>query len=737
MQNKSWLGSLWIVLRLALAKLGLLALWFGMAYIMNYMYNRFGGFTYAYTYVHSLIIIAYVFFCTKHVFLKTLRQVRENPSELGGSAMMNGFKDMLGRFKNGKVFGRNKPSGDTKGADEKKSVEKALDNEGSEGAISAGNLSKIATNFRNIKDRFMGDGHAEVDDILNEIDPLGNRMSRRFPKITKGVKGSSRKEMLGDYDAIGSTEGISKTSSGMLESMAAAGELGQVMSSSADGSQIAKLAVGSVENASRMVSHLNKQGLKAWNDDEGNVYYNSQGVDLESAEVRKGLYGGLLEEYYNEIDEDTSLQEQTEENVNPYTQLDNGNLKIDVGDKGISTSNVDAILGSTEFRDSFVLESSPVKGMNGEYIQGSLVVKPRNGVDEQSVMNQMFSADTRLREERGEQERGEIEQNKSISFEGLQDFENVNKYIKNGMSLQGNKIIYDSNNSKHVKSVSKLKNKINSENESKYGEKLEFMTNLASHTAYGDDSGINVEYSNTSQDKEVHNFARKTGLVGDKVESKVYAGDSAKRISKNIKEARNLLSMDNETINDYHQKRDDLFRFGDTAFIGEDENYDKGFNKLFKSAKKVGGDKEQLQGRMDEYTDLGRKFQNASITEQEYNRGVEALYSDLQTDLQDNGTFAKVLSKEVRREKAPKELKTSFDAYVKSKRNLEDSGVSSDMVERFNSAEFTDLMDTLDNIDDIEDNGDGTLNIKSDEALNTDDTKRIIEKMEGFDSKEE
>src|SRR5699024_8737195 len=39
MQNKSWLGSLWIVLRLALAKLGLLALWFGMAYIMNYMYN--------------------------------------------------------------------------------------------------------------------------------------------------------------------------------------------------------------------------------------------------------------------------------------------------------------------------------------------------------------------------------------------------------------------------------------------------------------------------------------------------------------------------------------------------------------------------------------------------------------------------------------------------------------------------------------------------------------------------
>src|SRR5699024_2352672 len=111
-----------------------------------------------------------------------------------------------------------------------------------------------------------------------------------------------------------------------------------------------------------------------------------------------------------------------------------------------------------------------------------------------------------------------------------------------------------------------------------------------------------------------------------------------------------------------------------------------------------------------------------SITEQEYNRGVEALYSDLQTDLQDNGTFAKVLSKEVRREKAPKELKTSFDAYVKSKRNLEDSGVSSDMVERFNSAEFTDLMDTLDNIDDIEDKG---------------DTKRIIEKMEGFDSKEE
>lgn len=729
MQNKSWLGTVWIIIRLALAKLGLLALWFGMAYGMNYMYNRFGGFTYAYTYVHSLIIIVYIYFCIKKVFLKTLQQVRENPSELGGSKMLSDFKDTVGKFRNGKLFNRGNPS--SKGTNEK-SVEKTLDNEGSEGAISTGTLGNIGTNLRAIRDKFKGSSQGEVDEISNAIDPLGNRMSRRFPKLTKGVSGESRKEMLGDYDAIGSAEGIGITSSEMLGNMAATGTAGQVLSSTAGGAQITKMAVGTAENASRLASHLTSKGVKAWDDGEGNVYYNSQGVDQDSKEVRKGLYGGLLEEYYDEIDEGTSIKEQSEDNVLPYSQTEDGNLSIDVGDKGISTSNVDAILSSSKFRDSFVLESSPVKGMNGEYIQGSLVVKPRNGVDAHESVSQMFTADSRMRQDRGEQERGEVEQDQSVTLEGLQDYQEVERYIKSGMSLQGNKIVYDSSNSKHIKSVSKLKKKIESQNESKYEDKLDFMTNMASHVAYGDGSGVDIEYSNTGKDKEVRQFAKQKDLVGDKVESKVYAGEGAERITKNIKEARSLINMDNESINEYHNKRDELFKHGESVFIGEDENYEKGFNKLAKTAKKAGGNKDLIEGRVKEYKNLGNQFNNAEITETEYNREVEALYSDLQLDLQEDGSYSKVLAKEVRSEKAPQEFKDSFNNYVKSKRNLEDNGVSSEMVERFDSAEFSNMMETLDNIDDIEDNGDGTVNIKSDQSLNEEDTERIIEKMRGI-----
>src|SRR5699024_10542212 len=139
---------------------------------------------------------------------------------------------------------------------------------------------------------------------------------------------------------------------------------------------------------------------------------------------------------------------------------------------------------------------------------------------------------------RGEQERGEVEQDQSVTLEGLQDYQEVERYIKSGMSLQGNKIVYDSSNSKHIKSVSKLKKKIESQNATKYEDKLDFMTNMASHVAYGDGSGVDIEYSNTGQDKEVHQFAKQKDLVGDKVESKVYAGEGAERITKNIKEAR-------------------------------------------------------------------------------------------------------------------------------------------------------------------------------------------------------
>src|SRR5699024_8530859 len=381
------------------------------------------------TYIHSLAIIVYVILCTKYVFLKTFRQVKDSPNDMGASMMLQDAREGLGRLRNGRAFG----GSESGGKEREKSVEKTLKNEGEEGEVPTGKMESVVGGIRNVMSKLKGKNYGEVDEISNALDPLGSKMEKRFPKLLKGVGGTARRNMLRDYDSIGNAEGVVGTSVAKLDKLAEAGAYGAVISSNANGTQIAKLGIGSTEHAERLVSHLGTQGIKAWSDDNGDVFFNSQGRDLDDSQVRKGMYNGLLTDYYNEIDNDYKVEDKEEENILPYTKTEDGNLSVDVNDKGISTSNIDNIINSKEFSDNFVLESKPEKDMKGEYIQGSMVVKARNGVDEEQAMEQLFERDARLREERGEQERGEVPQDRSVSYEGLGNMQGIQKYIKGGM----------------------------------------------------------------------------------------------------------------------------------------------------------------------------------------------------------------------------------------------------------------------------------------------------------------
>src|SRR5699024_5236750 len=157
MENKSWLGTLWIVIRLALAKIGLLSIWFAMAYIMNYMYSRLGGTTYPYTYIHSLAIIVYVILCTKYVFLKTFRQVKDSPNDMGASMMLQDAREGLGRLRNGRAFG----GSESGGKEREKSVEKTLKNEGEEGEVPTGKVESVVGGIRNVMSKFKGKNYGE------------------------------------------------------------------------------------------------------------------------------------------------------------------------------------------------------------------------------------------------------------------------------------------------------------------------------------------------------------------------------------------------------------------------------------------------------------------------------------------------------------------------------------------------------------------------------------------------
>ena len=722
MENKSWLGTLFIIGRFALAKIGLLALWFGMSYAMNYSYTRFGGLTYPYTYVHSLIIIVYIVICFKLVFMKTFKQIKDNPGDLGGEVMLS---DLQNRFKRRGMGGKGK-STDNKS---ESAVEKTVKNEGGAGEIARNAVAGIAGTLGALKAKYVGDGLGEVDEISNALDPLGSKLSRRFPKLLKGVGGAARKEMLREYDDIGYADDVDGVSEEQLAKLQENGLEGEILSTNADGNQIGKIEVGNHEQAELLSNHLNGKGIKSWVDEDGNVMFDSQGRDMTDQKVRKSMFGGLMNQIYEQIDEDTKVEENSEENVLGYTETKDGRVKMNIGDKGISTSNVDAMLNSKEFNDAFVLESKPIKNLSGEYIQGTMKVRPRQGVDVDSAMKELFEKDALGREQRGEQERGEVEQNQSISFGGLDKVDNLEKYIKSGMSVQGDKIMYDSNNSKHVSAVSKLKNKVVTDLEGQNQDKMDFVTNLAAQTVSGGNSGFKTHYDNTSNNEELKKQAYEQGILTDGVRSKVFAGDSSERIAKNIEQAKSLEKMDNALVDDYQQKKDNLFREGEKLFVGEDNNYEKGFHKLAGVSKKVGGNSDLVDAKMVEYENLKGKLQNAEISNEEYSSSVEGLYADLQLGLQDQGVYTKAISSEMSKGGAKGNTKKLFDEFVGSKRKLSESGVSVDLIEKMDSNELNDLMDTLDSIQEVKDNGDGTLNIESEGRLNHEDTARIISKM--------
>src|SRR5699024_10441492 len=123
-------------------------------------------------------------------------------------------------------------------------------------------------------------------------------------------------------------------------------------------------------------------------------------------------------------------------------------------------------------KENFVVESKPDRDMNGDYIQGSLIVRPRQDVDGQVEVEKLFTEDEKMRKSSGEQARGNVSLNRSISTDNLEEINNISSYVKDGMSIQGNKIMYDENNSKHVKSIEALKRKVMVERSDKHKDKV-------------------------------------------------------------------------------------------------------------------------------------------------------------------------------------------------------------------------------------------------------------------------
>lgn len=731
--NKSWLGALMIIGSFAIAKFGLILLWRGMSYFLNYTTVNNGGITYPYTLIHSLIIVAYIFFIVKYLLLRVFKAVLKDKGNLGGELFTKGVSETISKFGNklnGGLFG-----GRSSGSPESASaIDHTLGNEGSDGKLLEGiagiNLGGLA---KKVWDKFKGDKHdaADIGEYINASvnqDNFGAKAKNRFKGLTSGAAGRAMESVLDDLDEItASTSGLSDAA---LSALKDSGQVGQILQSSADGSIITAMNADNPEHAELIASHLRDQGINA-KVDEDNVVFDSSKFDLTDAGVRKGLFGDLLPKLYQEVDGKSQIEYQDVDNPLNYTKNDDGSISLNVGDKGLSQKSLNTLINSKAFSDSFEMISPPVKDANGNFIPGTFDVEAKTGVNIQEAVEGLFKSDTAMREVNGEQARGSLGLDKAMTF-NVEDPENedlIYDHMVDGMKLQDGQVVYDSTDQTHVAAINKISNKLRAKTDIQQQDKIDLMRKLSSQIVMGGDNGFQVESISTAGNSEAQEKAMSMGLLHDGVNSTVFAGEDAANIATNLNQVKNVINANPQTVTEFTQNQEALYRAGEELMVGKNQDYDKALLKMNTFAEANNVDDGRVTNIMNDYQNLINMKENNDIREVEYTREVEKLMSDMQTTLQDHGVYEKAVSEELRKSKS-KESKEILDNFIKSKKVLKDQGIDTKVLSSIQTSDLDTLGQLIGDIEDVRPGEDGLLNVTSASRLDEGDTSRLIEQMQ-------
>lgn len=739
--NKSWLGAIMIIGSFALVKLGLLLLWKAMAYVLNYSFIIRDGLSYPYVGLHSLVIAIYIFFAIKLVFLRVFKAIWTDKSNLGGEVFSQGVTKMVDSVR-GKLTGQSRTGEDgSKGAGS--SVSKELNNEGEEGKIKslAGGFS-IGALKQLVSDKmgYIDETHEDVlaiEEALKATGELGEgrEFADRFKQIVPGVSGKMVEGLAEDYDSI-VDEGLGLTKEEQ-ESLESSGNFGSVISTTADGSNITTMDAVTEENAELIKNELTKKGIKAVVDGN-NVMFNSQGLNLESEEVRKGLFGGAVKGLLAKTAKLSKPEIEEIKDVKDYEMLENGEVSIGIGSTGIDTESLNAVLDSKAFRNSFDVVEMPVI-KDGKYLQGQMKVIPKNsGVDVEETMESLYKVDSTVRSIKGVDERSDLNLTKGfkLSKEEQVDSNIVNR-LESGMRIQEGKLLYDDKNESHVKAVNDITKEVSRGRDGVHKDKADIMMRLMSQVADGGSNGFRTETVNTGTNAEAKAYAQAMGLVDEKVETKVFAGKKAKEVSKRIGDMRNLINASHKSIETYMSTRDELYQTGEQIMLGKDNSPEKVLNTMAKYAKNNDVEEKKVNSIMSEYGKLGDKRKNSEIKESEYHREVEKLMADMQITIQDAGKYDQLMTETIRKDSEKgkkgkgKEEKVArntelLDSFTESKKNLKGQGVDVATMEKYQESDLDTIGQLIGDIESINTNEDGTLSINSYSKLDNADMVNLF-----------
>lgn len=734
--NKSWLGALVIIGTFGLAKLGLLSLWYAMTYFMNYSTAKAEGLTYPYTLIHSLIISVYIFIVMKFVFMKLFKAVIKDKGNLGGEIFSNGINRMAGNLRGrfggatrGVSHGAMRAAGGLGSA-----IKRTLGREGAAGKLAGAGLSKLGGKSLGLGKRLgrrtagalFGKSLSKMnivgarDTIVKKLQDAGSNLKTGFNdskagrllKYMTGADGGAFTAVMQDYYNIDENE--SDVSGGKQK------EAGVIASG---GASYTTVALDTVEQAQKMVDYLQSQGVKAVQD-MSTVSFDTTGLNLQKAGVRKGLFKGLLDRTVDELEnlpKPKDVYGLTSLNYSTYTD-DNGRkidgYKVDLGQDGLSNESFSNLVNSQYFQDNFKVLKVPQRDAQGNYLPGTAELEyigKRNG---KKAMKKLFKEDARIREENGVEERKTSKLSTGLEVgEGSQDLLNeIDNLLVQGMKRQNGRILYDNRNKYHRKAVEEIRDTALSGFNEIRENNVDMAQKLSAYVVDGDNHGFNTGHFSTQSEGSDAMFER-LGVEADTHFDKVFtgAGNSAAENKEVLEGLLSLINLDGQDIGEFARAKAELTQRANERILTDESgaaDYAKGVASLTTYATKVGlqGDFTSLE---DEYVQLNEARENNTVSDDTYNRKAKEIFESMQSVMETTGHLEGFASDKL----GSSVSSNDRDALTKFRGVKEhlvtDKQVDADMLTKVDISRLGELESILGQIKDIKANQDGVLTILS------------------------
>ena len=747
--NKAWLGELMIIGGFSVVKSGLLLLWYGLTYFMNksVAMGSTSYLTYPHALVASLSVSAYLIFAFFTVFKPMAKAVVSDKENLGGQVFADGLSGIVGR-----VTGRGPSNGGVGGNAAKKSV----NGEGAKGKLA--DKLRNSSLFKKRTARVVGTGGGTAGSTIvgrkakEAVKSLKEKLNSSNGPIGTGVVNSWRSMKNIPRNAINATKrsynnkaaksmasktsdvanNIVQTTQGVADEVMKTAVVGSVIGEVSKG-KMTEMAVQDALVAAVMAENLAKKGIRAVVQDK-NLFFDSTGYDLTDSGVRSELFNDSVSSIQG-VAESTFVKAEVNnlemKNKHLFKVNEDGTYSVNFGKAGLSPEGFNQLFNSNEFKSNFVVPDITSRNLNKHgLLTGDIKLTPAGDVKGEKAIeaiHNLFDVDEQIREENNYSRRliPKLSQSATLSNIGVgQIHESVEPLLAEGMYLQGNKILFNSNDLTHRGAISDIKKTLQATNEdssksvySKSDKLLSFITQD------GENKGFLVNNSSTDNVKNSQMASilfKGEDVVGAAVKYKIADDNQGLQIKNSLLGLQNLVNLgkkDASSIDNYREVQNTLATTGDSILTKDGSDYRNAISHASTYFSSHNYDNSPSFKQIKE--DLGKidvmKSKN-QITDDEYNLLNKSVYDQIQNFAVQTGELNGLFLDAVK----PQDSLLA-NQFINSRSNLASQAkVATNVIDKVNVTpkELNDLGNTLNGVHSVT-SKDGVLSIKTKKRTNS------------------